>query len=298
MPSAAVPTLTLRATSAADDTEGRRAAAFVIEADGVEVGTVELRHVPGRESTGQLTWALGREHRGKGYGHQGVRMLIDRAFNDLGIHRVEAYVEVGDRTSVRLASRAGMRKEGLIREYAAGRDVVLMARVVGDPGAATHEAFIAGLNSGLPTKRAIAQALIRDEAGRVLACELVYKHYWDLPGGVVDPHESPAQAVVREIAEELGVDAVIRELAVVSWLPPWQGWDDATLFLFEATVSAQQLSEAVLQPREIKALHWCDEREFADHAADYTTRLVRRAVQQLDEGVGTAYLEDGRDPDW
>lgn len=51
-------------------------------------------------------------------------------------------------------------------------------------------------------------ALVRD--GRML---MVHRHperrwypdCWDLPGGHVEPGESPAQAVVRECAEELGV---------------------------------------------------------------------------------------------
>ena len=286
---------TLRATGPADDDQST---SFVIEAGGVDVGSVEVQRVPGRESTGQLTWSLEPAHRGQGYGHRAVRLLIDHAFLELGMHRVEAYIDPADRRSVRLASRAGMRKEGVIREYEAGQDAVLMSRLADDPQPTTHAAFIAGLNTGLPTKRAIAQALIRDDDGRVLACELVYKRWWDLPGGVVDPQESPAHAVVREIREELGADATLRRLAAVSWLPAWKGWDDATLFLFEATVPLHQVREAVLEPREIKALHWCDHRTFAEHAADYTTRLVRRAVQQIDDGGGTAYLEDGRDPDW
>lgn len=51
-------------------------------------------------------------------------------------------------------------------------------------------------------------ALVRD--GRVLAARRTRPDEasgrWELPGGKVEPEESPAQAVVREVREELGCD--------------------------------------------------------------------------------------------
>ena len=51
-----------------------------------------------------------------------------------------------------------------------------------------------------------AGALFRDAAGRVLLVHPTYKPGWDVPGGVVEDGESPAEACRREIAEELGLD--------------------------------------------------------------------------------------------
>ncbi len=42
------------------------------------------------------------------------------------------------------------------------------------------------------------------------------KGTWDLPGGFVRPDEHPEQAVVRELAEELGVVARVRQLYLVN----------------------------------------------------------------------------------
>ncbi|EAP97809.1 Bifunctional acetyltransferase [Janibacter sp. HTCC2649] len=61
----------------------------------------------------------------------------------------------------------------------------------------------------MPTRVAIATAaLIRD--GRILLVHRNperrwYPDCWDLAGGHIEPGESPAQAVVRECREELGV---------------------------------------------------------------------------------------------
>lgn len=57
----------------------------------------------------------------------------------------------------------------------------------------------------------VAAAIIEDEAGRIL-CALRgpgagRAHHWELPGGKVEPGESPAQALLRELYEEFGVEA-------------------------------------------------------------------------------------------
>jgi 8-oxo-dGTP pyrophosphatase MutT (NUDIX family) len=220
-------------------------------------------------------------------------MLARYAFAELGLQRVEAYVDRENRASLRTAMRAGLRREGVLRGHGAvegrRRDVIIVGRLADDPEPTTPEGFRGLLNAGLNRTRVIAQALIRDEAGRVLLCELTYKRFWDLPGGVVDPFESPAEAVAREVGEEVGVDLAVGALKVVSWLPPWQGWDDACLFVFEASVPAGSFDGARLEEREIAALHWCGLDDLDTHVADYTARLIRAAV----DTERALYLEDG-----
>ncbi len=61
----------------------------------------------------------------------------------------------------------------------------------------------------------VGAAIVRD--GRLLACRRTRPPEaagrWELPGGKVEPGESPASALVREITEELGV-----EVEVGDWL--------------------------------------------------------------------------------
>jgi 8-oxo-dGTP pyrophosphatase MutT (NUDIX family) len=168
---------------------------------------------------------------------------------------------------------------------------VVLARLAEDPSPESREGFIGLLNSVLPVKRAIAQGLLRDRQGRVLLCELTYKSEWDLPGGVVDPSESPAACVVREVREELALEVEPRSLIAVNWLPPWRGWSDATVFVFDLGVADDDLvARTTLEHREIRALHWVGEEELEQRVAPYNQRLL--AFLATHAGP-TAYLEDG-----
>lgn len=145
------------------------------------------------------------------------------------------------------------------------------------------------LNDHLPTKRLIGQGLLRNERGEVLLCELTYKQEWDLPGGVVDPGESPATCVEREIAEELGMDVRAGDLLVVDWLPPYRGWDDALLLVYDlGVVPSAAVDEAELLTREIRAVHWCPPEGIAGRVAPYAARMLAAALR----GGPTCYLED------
>ena len=158
-----------------------------------------------------------------------------------------------------------------------------------------RRAFIRVLNSRLPKKRVIAQGVLRTEDDEVLLCELVYKTDWDLPGGVVDPGESPAACVVREVKEELGLDVTVQGLLAVNWLPPYRGWDDALLVLFDLGIVDRSFTDsAVFQRREIKGVHWAGVEVIAERVAPYTARMLAEvALGRVEE---TAYLENSGEP--
>jgi ADP-ribose pyrophosphatase YjhB (NUDIX family) len=150
------------------------------------------------------------------------------------------------------------------------------------------------LNAGLPRKRVISQAVVRDPAGRVLLCELTYKSEWDLPGGVVEPMESPATGLSRELREELGIDMAVGELLTVNWLPAWRGWDDACLLVFDGgTLPAGATDTMALQPAEIRAVHWCTSGDVRARATAATVRLLEALARPERRGC---YLEDGSPP--
>lgn len=62
--------------------------------------------------------------------------------------------------------------------------------------------------------RVVAAVML--EGSRVLACRRAtnksFPGKWEFPGGKIEEFESPEVALRRELQEELGVDAVVREL--------------------------------------------------------------------------------------
>jgi RimJ/RimL family protein N-acetyltransferase len=61
---------------------------------------------------------VGLQPRGlrKGYATESARALIDRCFEDWGVHRVYAEMDPRNRASARLCERLGMRLEAHLRE--------------------------------------------------------------------------------------------------------------------------------------------------------------------------------------
>lgn len=58
----------------------------------------------------------------------------------------------------------------------------------------------------------VAVCIVRTADGRVLVAERTARQvsagYWELPGGKIDPGETPSQAAARELFEEVGIDAL------------------------------------------------------------------------------------------
>lgn len=225
-----------------------------------------------------------------------VLSLLEQAFAG-GTHRVEARVGVGERDTRIALQRAGLRPEGTARGRGMPRagepsDLTVLARLATDPEPGTRQSFLAMLNATLPRTRVIAQGLIRDERGRVLLCELTYKSDWDLPGGVVDPHESPRHALEREVAEELGLDLRAGPLLAVNWMPPYRQWDDAVLFVFDLGTVPDLISRARLETSELAGVHWVAATDLETRLAPYAARHLT-TILTADPTAGTLFLENG-----
>jgi len=131
--------------------------------------------------------------------------------------------------------------------------------------------------------------VIRDQQGRILLVRPSYKPTWDLPGGGAEIDESPRDAAIREVGEELGVEVEPGKLLAVDWLGPQSGYTEVLALLFDAgTLSSEQASHINVDGQEII--------EAAFHtAADAMDLLDAEAASRLEAALTTpsSYLENG-----
>jgi RimJ/RimL family protein N-acetyltransferase len=87
------------------------------------IGTATLAQIDLRNARAEIGFALGREHWGRGLAREAVSVLLDHAFGEMGLHRIEADSDPGNQPSIRLLERLGFRREGYLPErwYVGGR---------------------------------------------------------------------------------------------------------------------------------------------------------------------------------
>jgi [ribosomal protein S5]-alanine N-acetyltransferase len=87
-------------------------------ADDAIVGVVNLNEiVRGSFQSAYLGYYAFRPHAGQGYMAEGLALVLRHAFGGLGLHRLEANIQPGNRQSRGLVRRLGFRKEGFSPRY-------------------------------------------------------------------------------------------------------------------------------------------------------------------------------------
>lgn len=140
------------------------------------------------------------------------------------------------------------------------------------------------------TPRVAAGVIFTDDQSRVLMLRTTYKDFWDIPGGYLEPGESPYTAAAREVREELGLDVSIGRMLAVDWAPSDKE-GDKLLFLFEgprlAADTAFNFSDGEIAEARYVALD-----QLGTVTIDRLARRIRSAVlapvpEYLEHGEST-----------
>lgn len=97
--------------------------------DDVVIGTCTLYSLSSTNQHAGIGYALGSAHWRQGYGSEVVAALVEFAFTELALHRLEADVDPRNTASRRCLERIGFHQEGYQREryylYEEWQDAVL-----------------------------------------------------------------------------------------------------------------------------------------------------------------------------
>jgi 8-oxo-dGTP diphosphatase len=130
-------------------------------------------------------------------------------------------------------------------------------------------------------RKLVVAALITNQRDEVLVTQRRADQdlpgFWEFPGGKVEPGEAPKAALVRELMEELGVEARIGRI----WDVLFHRYPDYDVYMLVYRVVLA--ADAVPRPIEVADVHWVPRTRLAEYRilpAD--APLVARLVAQED----------------
>ncbi|MFO0998398.1 MAG: (deoxy)nucleoside triphosphate pyrophosphohydrolase [Alphaproteobacteria bacterium] len=133
--------------------------------------------------------------------------------------------------------------------------------------------------TNIPTILVAAVALI-DSDGRVLLAERPagksMAGLWEFPGGKVGAGETPEEALIRELREELGIDVTSNCLAPFTFAS--HRYEDFHLLM---PLYVCRVWQGLVEPREGQRLAWVRAERLADYAMPPADRPLVAMLQDL-----------------
>ena len=166
--------------------------------------------------TGRLGYWVGQRYWGHGVATEAARRLTAWAFANLEITRIVASAADDNPASAAVLRRIGFRQTGTGHQHFASRgsEVPISMFEATRDGISGEPALDPGAPKPLLL---VAACALVDIDGRVLLARRPegkkMAGLWEFPGGKLNPGETPEQALIRELKEELGIDVSANCLA-------------------------------------------------------------------------------------
>ncbi|MBN9154048.1 MAG: GNAT family N-acetyltransferase [Microbacterium sp.] len=85
--------------------------------DGTLLGTMYFHLTSVDDLTAEIGWLLGTPYQGRGHAREAAELVLEQAFDEVGLHRVYAELDPRNAASVALCLRLGMRHEAHFVEH-------------------------------------------------------------------------------------------------------------------------------------------------------------------------------------
>jgi len=258
---------------------GHGLALVIIERDGRRpVGAIEMAW----EETwpeAEIGYWIGEPFQRRGLATEAGRALLDLAFEEIGVEGVFASARPENPASLKVMEHLGLRPDGrTVQVEAAARGEVWEH----DRLSLDHAGWSAGRAARARMVLVVAAALI-DRDGRVLLTRRpegkAMAGLWEFPGGKVHDGETPEQALIRELHEELGIDARRACLAPLTFAS--HAYADFHLLM---PLYVLRSWSGTLQPREGQEIAWTRAARLRDYPMPPADPPLIPALQDLLEG--------------
>lgn len=231
----------------------------------VLVGAVGLKLMRGQRRATLGYW-VGRRYWGHGVAREAAGRVLRWALANLDLDLVEATVATDNPASTAVLRAIGFRETG------AGEEA-FQSRGGGSHPVLRFEAARRDLSpapdlpkpaSGGVPLLLVAACVLVDAAGRVLIARRpegrAMAGLWEFPGGKLEPGESPEEALVRELREELGIDIARACLAPFVFASHTYETFHLLMPLFLC-----RRWQGIPSPREGQIIRWVSPAELSDY---------------------------------
>ena len=246
-------------------------------ADGeILLGCVGVR-IDAASRTGDLGYWIARRYWNDGVAGEAAGRLARWALAQLDIEKLVAQVATDNPASAAVLRRIGFRETGTARQlflarggthpvllFEAGHGDLRLVPVPAAGGAGTGVTDDAPPARTVPRTVVVAACALIDSDGRILLARRPEGRsmagLWEFPGGKLEPGETPEQALIRELREELGVDVSQACLAPFTFAS--HGYGDFHLLM---PLYLCRRWKNVPQPKEGQSLAWVRPERLADY---------------------------------
>jgi 8-oxo-dGTP diphosphatase len=148
--------------------------------------------------------------------------------------------------------------------------------------------------ASLPRKRMGAGALFFNQEGALLLVKPTYRDYWLLPGGAIEENESPFQACIREVHEELGLAFALGRLLCLDYVSRQGMVTESLQFIFSGGVLTEAQIGAIRLPQdELSEFRFVGWTEAIALVSPRMSKRIEYCLQALEKKTAI-YLEEGQ----